>query len=126
MITIFVLSYALAEHLFLLLLWWVWHTREHDLRRRERALHEREQRFRRRKEGHSAMTEQHVTLNDIEQAATQLGMTFVGGDTWFDLDTRPDAPFGLNGTYQNSTAGIEAAYGDLVRYRDRNGKEIQP
>ncbi len=61
------------------------------------------------------MNEQHVTLNDIEQKALQLGIPFAGGPSWFDLDT--DASFGLNGTYQKSTAGIEAAYGDLVRYQ---------
>jgi hypothetical protein len=65
------------------------------------------------------VSEQHITLNDIEQKASQLGITFAGGDTWFDLDTRPDAQLGLHGTYQNSALGIEAAYGDLVRYRDR-------
>lgn len=43
------------------------------------------------------MNEQHVTLNDIEQKALQLGITFAGGPSWFDLDT--DASFGLNGTY---------------------------
>ena len=48
------------------------------------------------------MNEQHVTLNDIEQKALQLGITFAGGPSWFDLDT--NASFGLNGTYQKSTA----------------------
>lgn len=71
------------------------------------------------------MTEQQVTLNEVKQLATQLGIAFTGGeqdDAWFDLDTNPDAQFGLNGTFQKSTAGIAAAYGELVRYRDRVGQ----
>ncbi len=68
------------------------------------------------------MTAQQVTLNDVKQLAAQLGIAFTGGeqdDIWFDLDTSPDATFGLNGTYQKSAAGIATAYGELVRYRDR-------
>lgn len=71
------------------------------------------------------MNEQQVTMNDVKQLATQLHITFTGGeqgDTWFDLDTSADAPLGLNGTYQKSTSGIAAAYGDLVRYQERIGQ----
>jgi hypothetical protein len=66
--------------------------------------------------------QQQATLNDVRQLAAQLHLAFTGGeqdDTWFDLDTGPDALFGLNGTYQKSAAGIASAYGDLVRYQDR-------
>jgi len=69
------------------------------------------------------MSEQRVTLNDIEQKAAQMGITFAGGPTWFDLDTKPGAQFGLHGTYQNNSAGIEAAYGDLVRHQTSQGKD---
>lgn len=63
------------------------------------------------------MSESKPTLNDIKQTAESLGIAFDSGEAWFDLDTRPDAQFGLHGTYQNSNAGIEHAYGDLIRHQ---------
>ena len=61
--------------------------------------------------------EQQVTLSDVAALAGDLSITFIDGEQAFDLDTEGSASFGLHGTYQRSDLGIEAAYGDLVRYR---------
>ena len=57
------------------------------------------------------------TLSDIKSLAEQLGVTFSGSEqqSWFDLD-RDESP-SLNGTYQNTTLGIAAAYDDLERHQ---------
>lgn len=68
------------------------------------------------------MSDQTVTIQDVKQLASELRIGFLGGseqEEWFDLDTGPNAPFGLNGTYRKTTEGIANAYGDLIRYRDR-------
>ncbi len=70
------------------------------------------------------MSGQHVTLRDISEQAAHLAITFTNGDTWFDLDTPQDELFSLHGTYRKTTAGIEAAYGDLMRQRE-NTRMIQ-
>ena len=71
---------------------------------------------------HGIAISQQITLHNVQQLATQLKITFSGGneqEEWFDLDTGTDALFGLNGTYRKSTEGIIGAYGDLVRYQER-------
>lgn len=58
------------------------------------------------------------TLNDIKALATQLEFDFRGGgeqDGTFDLDKRGDRSTG--GTWNKNQAGIEDAYGYLIRYR---------
>ncbi len=66
--------------------------------------------------------EQQVTLSDVAALAGDLSITFVDGEQAFDLDTEAKALFGLHGTYQHSDLGVEAAYGDLVRYRDNEAQ----
>jgi hypothetical protein len=66
--------------------------------------------------------EQQVTLSDVAALAGDLSITFVDGEQAFDLDTAGSALFGLHGTYQRSDLGVEAAFGDLVRYRDREAQ----
>ncbi len=58
------------------------------------------------------------TLNDIKVLATELEFDFSGGgehDGTFDLDKRGDRSTG--GTWSKNQAGIDDAYGYLIRYR---------
>ncbi len=55
-------------------------------------------------------------LADIKTLAQRLGVAFTGSeqDDWFDLD-KSEPQF--EGTFQNSQAGIAAAYGALLRHQ---------
>jgi hypothetical protein len=58
------------------------------------------------------------TLTDIRVLAIQLEFDFRGGgeqDGTFDLDKRGDRSIG--GTWSKNQAGIDDAYGYLIRYR---------
>jgi len=57
-----------------------------------------------------------LTLQDIKTLAVQLGVQFRGSpdEPVFDLDSTNGYIFA--GTFENSQAGIEVAYGDLVRF----------
>ena len=56
------------------------------------------------------------TLDDIQQLAWQLGVTFTSHRDSCDLDKQE--PLWLEGTYRTNQAGINAALSSLVRLQD--------
>lgn len=58
-----------------------------------------------------------ATLTDVKNLAALLEVTFTDHGQAFDLDQ----PLALEGTYRKVQAGIDVAYGDLVRLQTRLG-----
>ena len=60
-----------------------------------------------------------ITIEDVKKLARELAVKFTDGtvEGWFDLDKQE--PLRLEGTYRSDNqAGINEAYGALVRYKE--------
>jgi hypothetical protein len=57
-----------------------------------------------------------VTMDNISELASLLGVTVTSNGTSLHLDTAKDAPRQLHGNYSHDEGGLYAAYSDLGRY----------